>query len=381
MDISEKSKSNEAFSAILFLIDEFIGERAAKFRKKPYICRKMTRFYFSLMKFFPVLMKFSPIPFVLTILMLAVCQHVRAQEWRMVITQTDGTRIEMPTAGISDVTFTQSAPGTVSLDHPLRVLVLGNSYALDATAYLDELVEAAHIDRDQLGVYVGVINGGQFSDWTGRYKYGSDVVLQKMAGNIVMKDKASVKELLHQEWDLIVVLHVSNKSYVWSTFEETLPELLEIIRENCPNKQVEIAYQIPWGHTEDVAETELAGNIECARKLADGFGITHLIPVGTAVQNARNTSLNTSMYMTRDNWHLCMGVGRYVAACTFFESVIAPLAHVSVLGNEAVHPITDEEKRTYNGSVAVDASNRRLCQLCAFYAVKDPFNVTAISEK
>ena len=44
MDISEKSKSNEAFSAILFLIDEFIGERAAKFRKKPYICRKMTRF-------------------------------------------------------------------------------------------------------------------------------------------------------------------------------------------------------------------------------------------------------------------------------------------------------------------------------------------------
>ena len=41
-------------------------------------------------------MKFSPIPFVLTILMLAVCQHVRAQEWRKVTTKTNGTKIEMP---------------------------------------------------------------------------------------------------------------------------------------------------------------------------------------------------------------------------------------------------------------------------------------------
>ena len=326
-------------------------------------------------------MKFSPISFVFTILLLMVCHHVQAQEWKMVVTQTDGIRIEMPTANIKDVTFLQSVTDSVSLDRPLRVLVVGNSYAVDATAYLEELVEAAHINRDQLGVYVGVINGGQFSDWTSRYKYGSEVTLQKMAGNIVMKDKGSVKELLSQEWDMIVVLQVSNLSYDWSSFEKTLPELLEIIRENCTNEQVEFAYQIPWGHTESTAETELEGNIECARRLTEAFGISHLIPAGTAVQNARNTTLNTPLYMTRDNWHLCMGVGRYVAACTFFESVIAPVAHISVLGNAATHSLTDEERRTYNGSVAVDSSNRRLCQLCAWYAVKDPFNVTKISEK
>ena len=262
----------------------------------------------------------------------------------------------------------------VNLDHDLRVFIMGNSYTLDVTAYLEDLIRAANINLDQLGIYAGIFNGGQLADWVSRYN--SDVTLQKMAGNIIMNETGSVKELLNQEWDLIVLLQASNVSYDWSTFEKSLPELLSIIHENCINKDVKIAYQIPWGHTEDTAPQELAGNIECTQKLMEEFEITDIIPIGTAVQNARNTSLNTPLYLTRDNWHLCMGVGRYLAACTFFESVITPISHISVLGNTAIHQLTDDEKYKYNGSVAVDETNRLLCQLCALNAVKFPFVVT-----
>lgn len=264
----------------------------------------------------------------------------------------------------------------VNLDHDLRVFIMGNSYTLDVTAYLEDLIRAANINLDQLGIYAGIFNGGQLADWVSRYNYGSDVTLQKIAGNIIMNETGSVKELLNQEWDLIVLLQASNVSYDWSTFEKSLPELLSIIHENCINKDVKIAYQIPWGHTEDTAPQELAGNIECTQKLMEEFEITDIIPIGTAVQNARNTSLNTPLYLTRDNWHLCMGVGRYLAACTFFESVITPISHISVLGNTAIYQLTDDEKYKYNGSVAVDETNRLLCQLCALNAVKFPFVVT-----
>ena len=264
----------------------------------------------------------------------------------------------------------------VNLDHDLRVFIMGNSYTPDATAYLEDLIRAANINLDQLGIYAGIFNGGQLADWVSRYNYGSEVTLQKMAGNIIMNEKGSVKDLLNQEWDLIVLLQASNVSYDWSTFEQSLPELLSIIHENCINKDVKIAYQIPWGHTEDTAPEELAGNIECTQKLMEEYEITDIIPIGTAIQNARNTSLNTPLYLTRDNWHLCMGVGRYLAACTFFESVITPISHISVLGNTAIHQLTDDEKYKYNGSVAVDETNRLLCQLCALNAVKFPFVVT-----
>ena len=263
---------------------------------------------------------------------------------------------------------------SVLLDHDLRVLFLGNSYSVDATEYLDELVEAAKINKNQLGVYNGVINGGGFSDWIDRYHSKSTVNVSRVTGNINMEYKQSLGNILKQNWDMVVLLQVSNKSYEWDSFETNLPQLLEIIRSNCLNPNMIIAYQMPWGHNVNSTPSELRGNIECTKRMMKEFDITHIIPVGIAIQNARNTSLNTDMYLTWDNWHLCYGVGKYVAACTLFESIISPLAHISVVGIEANH-ILSKKEMSYDGSVSVDETNRLLCQKCAFYAVRDTFSL------
>ena len=302
-------------------------------------------------------------------------QTVYAQDWNMVVTKTDNIKVKLPISEIKDVSFILSEDNVINLEHDLRVLVMGNSYALDATAYLDELVKAAHINSDQLGVYIGVFNGGGLEEWVKRYKFGPGTTLNKMAGSVNMITEGSVKDLLSQTWDVIVILQSSDKSYDWDSFEQSLPELLDIIKSNCPNEDVIIGYQLPWGHTESSAIEELAGNIDCAIKMMEKYEVKLMIPVGVAVQNARNTSLNTPLYLTRDNWHLCMGVGRYVAACTFFESVISPMVHISVLGNTATHSLSDDERNKYTGSVAVDIYNRFLCQKCAYYAVKNPLQV------
>ena len=265
-----------------------------------------------------------------------------------------------------------------ALDYPVRVLVLGNSFSDDGTAYLDDLVNAAKLDRAKIGIYNGVIGGGGLKEWIEVYEKNIVMSYQLMAGAMTMNSKGTLSDVLSQMWDVIVFLHTSSKTYNWNSFEGQIDEILAFIRNCCPNPDLRIAYAMPWSHTVVSTPRELEGNITCARKLASDYGV-EIIPVGIAVQNARNTTLCDENYLTRDNWHLTYGIGRYVAACTWFEKLLAPPSHSSVVGNAAIHSITSKEGAAgFKGSVPVDDSNRLLCQLCAFYAVRDTFTVTTI---
>ena len=107
------------------------------------------------------------------------------------------------------------------------------------------------------------------------------------------------------------------------------------------------------------------------------YGIDMIIPTGTAIQNARSTNLNSPHGLTRDGKHLGFGVGLYVAACTWFEALIAPVFGVSVLGNTSTHEITEwERSHSKFETSAVTNQNRTLCQQCAVTAVATPY-VTA----
>ena len=67
--------------------------------------------------------------------------------------------------------------------------------------------------------------------------------------------------------------------------------------------------------------------MSAVKKISKETGIRMVIPSGTAVQNARATILKDTM--TRDGFHLHKLYGRYVAACTWFETIFRR----SVVGN------------------------------------------------
>jgi len=262
------------------------------------------------------------------------------------------------------------------LDRNVRVLVLGNSYSVDGTAYLDHLLRNASLNIYQIAVYNGVINGGGLQEWLDVYRSNRGVSLDRAAGRCYMKSEGRLSEILRQEWDVVVVMQSSDKSYDWQTFEGRIGQMVEMVRSECSNPAVRLFYAIPWGHTATTTPRELEGNIACARRLKEEYGF-EMIPVGIAVQNARNTRLCNEAYLTRDNWHLCHGVGRYVAACTWYEALLAAPSHVSVVGNPAVVELSGSE-RSNDTSIPVDASNRLLCQQCAYLAVRDTFAVATV---
>ena len=189
--------------------------------------------------------------------------------------------------------------------------------------------------------------------------------------------EAPLAEILAQDWDVVTVQQVSTLAQDATKLLPSLPYLVNFIRSKCPNKDVVIAWQQVWSFWDEAggmaASIQNWQNINAVVKLTLDYGVDMVIPTGTAIQNARTTELNTQHGLLRDNKHLGYGVGRYVAACAWFEALLAPVYEVTVVGNVATHEPTDSEKeKSIYETVAVTDANRTLCQQCAASAVSHP---------
>ena len=99
--------------------------------------------------------------------------------------------------------------------------------------------------------------------------------------------------------------------------------------------------------------------VKTSREAAREVGIERIIPAGTAIQNGRSSFIGDRF--CRDGYHLSLDLGRYTAACTWFEF----LTGKSVVGNPfSPRTITPLEATTV--------------QRAAHEAVLNPFEITSI---
>ena len=84
------------------------------------------------------------------------------------------------------------------------------------------------------------------------------------------------------------------------------------------------------------------------------------------------TSVNNDYDLTRDGTQLAYGLGRYVAACCYYEALIAPRSGISVAGNTLRPTVSSSTSSTYP-IVAVTDENAALAQRAAVLAVSDPY--------
>ena len=244
----------------------------------------------------------------------------------------------------------------------LRILVLGNSFSTDAMTYMDTLVKASTIDEETVCIYEGYLTSASFNTWTELLLNEEPVTIYRRAGRIAMSTNETLRQLLNQPWDVIVIQQASRLSYIWDSYA-ILGKYIELLTSSCPNKNVCLAFHMIWSHKPSEMPHLLQGNIECYQKMATQYGINVIIPTGTAIQLARGTHLNDAAYMTRDNWHLNLGMACYIASCTWFEALLRPVFRVSCIGNTA-RPQPD-----YSDADIL------LGQQCAERAVMHPFEV------
>jgi len=261
------------------------------------------------------------------------------------------------------------AGGAYAQQKTVRILAIGNSFSQDAVEqYLHELAEAEGISTIIGNMFIGgcslerhVKNARDNAPAYAYRKIGTD-------GKKREKGKMSLETVLADEdWDYVSLQQASPFSGMYETYEASLPELIEYVKARLPKKTKLMLHQT-WAYASTSKHSGFK-NYNCnqltmyqaiadaVKKAAKANKIKIVIPSGTAIQNARTSFIGD--HLNRDGYHLDVKVGRYTAACTWFERIFKH----NVVGN----PYAPE---------GLDEARKAVAQKAAHAAVKHPYKVT-----
>lgn len=249
----------------------------------------------------------------------------------------------------------------------LRVLAIGNSFSQDAVnQYLHEIAGADGRVFIIGNLYIGgcTLERHYQNVLDGRrdYIYYKIDASGKFAAN---KEADIYRGVFDEKWDVVTLQQASGYSGLIKSYEPYLGELVRYIRKNVPGAK--IMWHQTWAYAKDAVHGHYMhydsdqmkmydAIVKCSSSACEKYGLG-VIPSGTAVQNARFSPILQNV--TRDGFHLHYLVGRYIAACTWYEA----LSGRTVVGNSYV----PEGVRSYQAEIARNA---------AHYAVQEPFAVT-----
>lgn len=280
----------------------------------------------------------------------------------------------------------------------LKVLHIGNSYTDDATALLQQVAAHSGADLSNICLYKAVRGSGSFKSWCDVYNNCDDQYywVTKVLGGIyarvatgkgMPRNGLLFRELLSSvEWDLIILQQVSGSAPYYDQWHGDgngghLDELLDILHREQPKAAIGFALvHSYWDHYgangEQSSHKRWQKIAQAVKSMQADHDIALLIPYGTAIENLRRTALNNDYDLTRDGTHLAYGLGRYTAACCYFEALIAPFTGTTVAGNPYRYDASHDD--TKYPAVSVDDSNADAAQRAAIQAVKHPFRLTKI---
>jgi hypothetical protein len=176
--------------------------------------------------------------------------------------------------------------------------------------------------------------------------------------------------IMSENWDFISLQQGSAKSYAEEHYAN-LPTLIDYVKTACPGAT--LVWHQTWAYAEWYAnqkysitqENMYKGIVNCVQNcVMTNEDIEILVPSGTAIQNARTSYLGDNM--NRDGTHLDYGIGRYIAALTFFAA----------LTGEDISKVEWAPTNISSDVADVDAAARAVAIESVINALKNPFEVT-----
>ena len=250
---------------------------------------------------------------------------------------------------------------------PLRILAIGNSFSDDAVEEtLWNLFQTVGIpviigNMSAPGSYLSHHwNRSQSGECTYRY------YKQSRRRTVVRKEVSLLQGVTDEPWDFISLQQASDLSGMYDTYFPYLPDLMTWIGERS---EAEIVFHQTWAYPANSTQEAFAnyGNdqqamyeaiMDAVKRAVEECDIRIVIPVGTAVQNAR-TILGDRL--NRDGLHLELTYGRFLAACVWFE----------------VFSGQDVRMNPYRPS-SVTEDIAKICREAAHQACLQPYEVTTV---
>lgn len=256
----------------------------------------------------------------------------------------------------------------------IKILAIGNSFSQDALeTYLYELAKAENIKVIIGNLYIG---GASLElHWNNAKENKATYQYRKIDvnGNKTNTPETSIADAIADEdWDYISFQQVSSSSGIYESYVEPLPLLFENVKQMATNPDVKYILHQTWAYAQSSTHSGFAhynndqltmysAIVDAVWRAKELVPIDIVVPAGTAIQNGRSSYIGDNF--CSDGYHLDVNIGRYTAACTWFEK----LFNVDVIGNS----FKPDALSDFEADIA---------QHAAHYAVKSPKEITEMSD-
>ena len=257
-------------------------------------------------------------------------------------------------------------------DRPLKLLAIGNSFSEDAIE--QNLFELAAATGHQMVIGNMYIGGCSLErHWGNARNDKPDYNYRKIEIDGKMTRTANYtldKALRDEQWDYVSLQQVSQLSGMYSSFQPHLDSLIAYVRARVP-ATTKLIWHVTWAYAQNSTHGGFANYdrnqdkmyraiVEGAQRLKkENAQFSLFVPVGTAIQNARTSFVGD--HLNRDGFHLDLVLGRYTAACTWFECLFG----TKVVGNRYAPK-------------GLDKAQKAVAQWAAHLAVELPFECSPI---
>lgn len=226
------------------------------------------------------------------------------------------------------IAVAQSSPQN---DEIIKVLAIGNSFSEDGIEnYLYDL--ALNTDKKMVigNLYIGGAPLSLHVQNTRENAKNYEYRKTKLDGKkVIIKDVGILQALQDENWDYVSFQQASPLSGQYKVIMTSLPELMNYVRKNI-SSETHFVYHQTWAYQHDSNHEGFANYnhdqlnmyeaiADVSKKLSELGVFKYIIPAGTAIQNARTSSLGD--HLTRDGYHLQLDYGRFTAACTWYETL------------------------------------------------------------
>lgn len=219
---------------------------------------------------------------------------------------------------------------TENIGNAVKILAIGNSFTVDGTAYLYDMLTDAGIENvvlERLQI------GGCSLDthWTNISENKSSYSCTLYTKEGMSSTASSINYAISEyDWDFITIQQVSQYAGMPDSYGN-LHNILEFLDQNKTNEDAKIFWQMTWAYQQNSTHSGFANynkdqmtmynaivNTVKETVLADEL-IDGVIPSATTIQNMRTSHLGDTL--TRDGFHASYDYGRYSIALTWMKAL------------------------------------------------------------
>ena len=287
--------------------------------------------------------------------------------------------------------------GSTNVNKEVKILCLGNSFTLDAWAYVPYILRNI---APQVRLKVGVLYDGGSTlqnhyeyhfkdtlDYAYYYKYN---VIGKWRN---VRNFSLQRALNDEEWDIIMLQQGSAESRDYTFYQPYLDSILICLNDtlNRPFKKAWFsipAYGENYGWLNGSTSNEMFYDImSCTDSVMTNVGMDYLFPCGTAVQNARTTVLDRLgryKHLTYDGMHMQEGLPCLIEAYVTTQVLLNALDVDATIDDDYLNvtedwPQQNSIPQAAGVPVGMTPAYRELGKHCAKMALKSPMEITDCS--